>query len=37
MFSQADYALAARLMGLPMPVTPAEQAAAVPVTSRGFA
>ena len=34
MFSQADYALAARLMGLPMPVTPAEQAAAVPVTSR---
>ena len=34
MFSQADYALAARLMGLPMPVTPAEQAAAVPVTAR---
>lgn len=34
MFSQADYALAARLMGLPMPVSPAEQAAAAPVTAR---
>ena len=34
MFSQADYALAARLLGLPMPVTPAEQAAAAPMTAR---
>ena len=34
MFSQADYALAARMMGLPMPVTAAEQAAAAPVTAR---
>jgi len=33
-FSQADYALAARLLGLPMPVTPAEQAAAAPMTAR---
>jgi len=33
-FSEADYALAARLMGLPMPTTPAEQAAAAPVTAR---
>tara|TARA_A100001201_G_C4053999_1_gene190524 strand:+ start:86 stop:589 length:504 start_codon:yes stop_codon:yes gene_type:complete len=33
-FSQADYALAARMMGLPMPVTAAEQAAAAPVTAR---
>ena len=34
MFSQADYALAARLLGLPMPVTPSEQAAAAPMTAR---
>ena len=34
MFSQADYALAAHLLGLPMPVTPAEQAAAAPMTAR---
>jgi len=33
-FSQADYALAARLTGMPMPTTPAEQAAAAPVTAR---
>lgn len=34
MFSQADYALAARMLGLPMPQSPAEQAAAAPVTAR---
>ena len=34
MFSQADYALASRLTGLPMPRTPDEQAAAAPVTAR---
>ena len=34
MFSQADYALASRLTGLPMPRTPDEQAAAAPVTVR---
>lgn len=34
MFSQADYALAARILGLPEPRTPDEQAAAAPMTAR---
>ena len=33
MFSKADYELAARILGLPVPETPAEQAAAAPVTA----
>lgn len=33
MFSKADYELAARILGLPVPQTPAEQAAAAPVTA----
>ena len=33
MFSPADYALAARVMGLPVPNTPAECAAAAPLTA----
>ena len=33
MFSKADYELAARILGLPVPETPAEQAAATPVTA----
>lgn len=33
MFSPADYELAARLLGLPVPKTPAECAAAAPLTS----
>lgn len=33
MFSQADYELAARVLGLPVPMTPAEKAAAAPMTS----
>ncbi len=32
-FSEADYALAARLLGLPQPQTPAEIAAATPATA----
>jgi len=32
-FSKADYELAARVLGLPVPETPAEQAAAAPVTA----
>lgn len=34
MFSQADYELAARVLGLPVPQTPAEMAAATPITAR---
>ena len=34
MFSPADFELAAKLVGLPVPNTPAEQAAAIPVTAR---
>ncbi len=34
MFSKADYELAARILGLPVPETPAEIAAATPVTAR---
>ncbi len=34
MFSQADYALAARLLGQPMPTSAAEQAAMAPMVSR---
>lgn len=34
MFSAADYELAARVLGLPVPTTPAEQAAAAPMTAR---
>ena len=34
MFSQADYALAARILGQPMPTTAAEQAAMAPMVSR---
>lgn len=34
MFSRADYELASRLLGLPMPETPAEQAAAAPMTAK---
>ena len=34
MFSKADYALAARVLGLPVPETPAEMAAATPATAR---
>lgn len=34
MFSKADYELAARILGLPVPETPAEQAAAAPVTAQ---
>ena len=34
MFSQADYELAARVLGLPVPQTPAEMAAAAPITAR---
>ena len=30
MFSRADYELASRMLGLPMPETPDEQAAAAP-------
>lgn len=33
MFSPADYALAARVLGLPVPNTPAECAAAAPLTA----
>jgi hypothetical protein len=33
-FSKADYALAARVLGLPVPETPAEMAAATPATAR---
>lgn len=33
MFSKADYELAARILGLPVPQTPAEQAAAAPATA----
>lgn len=33
MFSREDYAFAARMLGLPMPVTPDEQAAAAPVVA----
>jgi uncharacterized protein YdiU (UPF0061 family) len=33
-FSQADYALAARILGQPMPTTAAEQAAMAPMVSR---
>jgi len=33
-FSQADYSLAARMLGLPEPRTPDEQAAAAPMTAR---
>jgi len=33
-FSQADYELAARVLGLPVPQTPAEMAAATPITAR---
>lgn len=33
MFSQADYELAARFLGLPVPSTPAEKAAAAPMTA----
>jgi hypothetical protein len=32
-FSKADYELAARILGLPVPQTPAEQAAAAPATA----
>lgn len=34
MFSQADYELAARVLGLPVPQTAAEKAAATPITAR---
>lgn len=34
MFSPADFELAAKLVGLPVPQSPAEQAAAIPVTAR---
>lgn len=34
MFSRADYELAARVLGLPVPTTPAEMAAATPMTAR---
>lgn len=34
MFSKADYELAARILGLPVPETPAEQAAAAPATAQ---
>lgn len=34
MFSQADYELAARVLGLPVPQTSAEKAAATPITAR---
>ena len=34
MFSPADYELAARVMGLPVQQTPAEMAAATPITAR---
>ena len=33
MFSKADYELAARILGLPVPETPAEMAAATPATA----
>jgi len=33
-FSKADYDLAARILGLPVPETPAEQAAAAPVVAK---
>lgn len=33
MFSPADYELAARILGLPVPSTPAEKAAAAPMTA----
>ena len=33
MFSREDYAFAARLLGLPTPITPDEQAAAAPVVA----
>jgi len=33
-FSKADYELAARILGLPVPETPAEQAAAAPATAQ---
>ena len=33
MFSKADYELAARILGLPVPQTPAEMAAATPATA----
>ena len=33
MFSPQDYELAARILGLPVPVTPAEKAAATPLTA----
>lgn len=34
MFSKADYELAARILGLPVPESPAEQAAAAPVVAK---
>lgn len=34
MFSRADYALASRMLGLPMPETPDEQAAAAPMVAQ---
>ena len=34
MFSKADYELAARILGLPVPQTPAEMAAATPATAQ---
>lgn len=34
MFSKADYELAARVLGLPVPQTPAEMAAATPATAQ---
>ena len=34
MFSKADYELAARILGLPVPQTPAEMAAAAPATAQ---
>ena len=34
MFSKADYELASRMLGLPMPETPAEQAAAAPIVAQ---
>jgi len=33
-FSKADYELAARVLGLPVPTTPAEMAAATPLTAQ---
>ena len=33
MFSREDYAFAARMLGLPTPITPDEQAAAAPVVA----